>query len=102
MAPRESERRVQVPDRALSTPSSRSAGLPALRVFAGYEMYRDETRTLIRKPGEARWGATVRPGPTTHRFVGGGTDPDALWSLAVREAARAPAGAERSTGSTPA
>lgn len=66
-------------------------GLPALRLHAGYELYRDSTRTVIRRPGEARWGATVRTGPTTHRFVGAGPDPAALWSLAAREAARGPA-----------
>lgn len=78
---------------ALPREAAADAGLPALRFFAGYEMYRDESRTVIRKPGEARWGATVRTGPTTHRFVGAGPDPAALWSLAAREAARAPAGA---------
>lgn len=78
---------------ALSREAPADAGLPALRVFAGYEMYRDDSRTVLRKPGEARWGATVRTGPTTHRFVGAGPDPAALWSLAAREAARAPAGA---------
>lgn len=102
VAPRKSERRVQVPDRALSPPSPRSAGLPTLRVSAGYEMYRDDTRTVIRKPGEARWGATVRTGSTTHRFVGAGADPAALWTLAGREAARSGVGAERGSGSTPA
>ncbi|HEU4455390.1 MAG TPA: hypothetical protein VFR81_20175 [Longimicrobium sp.] len=78
---------------ALSLKAPADAGLPALRIFAGYEMYRDESRTVIRKPGEARWGATVRTGPTTHRFVDAGPDPAALWSLAAREAARAPASA---------
>ena len=78
---------------ALPREAPADAGLPALRVFAGYEMYRDDSRTVIRKPGEVRWGATVRTGPTTHRFVGAGSDPAALWSLAAREAARAPAGA---------
>lgn len=78
---------------ALSLKAPADAGLPALRIFAGYEMYRDEFRTVIRKPGEARWGAAVRTGPTTHRCVGAGPDPAALWSLAAREAARAPAGA---------
>ena len=76
---------------ALSVKAPADAGLPALRIFAGYELYRDDCRTVIRKPGEARWGATVRTGPTTHRFVGAGPDPAALWSLAAREAARAPA-----------
>lgn len=76
---------------ALSREPQADAGLPTLRVFAGYEMYRDASRTVIRKPGEARWGATVRTGPTTHRFVGAGSDPAALWSLAAREAARTPA-----------
>lgn len=76
---------------ALSLKAAADAGLPALRVFAGYEMYRDDSRTVIRKLGEARWGATVRTGPITHRFVGAGPDPAALWSLAAREAARAPA-----------
>lgn len=87
---------------ALSRDASADAGLPTLRLLAGYEMYRDETRTVIRKPGEPQWGATVRTGPTTHRFVGTGTDPGALWSLAGREAARAAAGTERGSGSTPA
>jgi hypothetical protein len=82
---------VPGPDDALSREAPADAGLPALRIFAGYEMYRDDSRTVIRKPGEARWGATVRTGPTTHRFVGAGPDPAALWSLAAREVARAPA-----------
>jgi hypothetical protein len=77
---------------ALTREAPADTGLPALRLHAGYEMYRDETRTVIRRPGEARWGATVRTGPTTHRFVGAGPDPAALWSLAAREAARGPAG----------
>lgn len=77
---------------ALSREAPADTGLPALRLHAGYEMYRDETRTVIRRPGEARWGATVRTGPTTHRFVGAGPDPAALWCLAAREAARGPAG----------
>lgn len=81
----------EAPAPALPLPAGRDAELPALRLFAGYEMYRDGSRTVIRKPGEARWGATVRTGPTTHRFVGAGPDPAALWSLAAREAARAPA-----------
>lgn len=76
---------------ALSRRAPADAELPALRVFAGYEMYSDDSRTVIRKPGEARWGATVRTGPTTHRFVGAGPDPAALWCLAAREAARASA-----------
>jgi len=76
---------------ALSRGVPADAGLPALRIFAGYEMYRDHSRTVIRKPGEARWGATVRTGPTTHRFVGAGPDPAALWSLTAREAACTPA-----------
>ncbi|HEU4455446.1 MAG TPA: hypothetical protein VFR81_20455 [Longimicrobium sp.] len=82
---------VAGPGNAPSRETPGDAGLPALRVFAGYEMYRDASRTVIRKPGEARWGATVRTGPTTHRFVGAGPDPAALWSLAAREAARASA-----------
>ncbi|HEX8244775.1 MAG TPA: hypothetical protein VF541_14810, partial [Longimicrobium sp.] len=76
---------------------ARVAGLPEMRVAAGYEMYRDETRTVIRKPGEARWAATVRTGPTTHRFVAAGEDPAALWSLAGRAAA----GDGPATSSTP-
>lgn len=76
---------------ALPREAAADAGLPALRIFAGYEMYRDDSRTVIRKPGEARWGATVRTGSTTHRFVGAGPDPAALWDHAAREAAHAPA-----------
>jgi hypothetical protein len=56
--------------------------LPAMQYQAGYEMYRDGQRTLIRRPGESRWGATVRIGPTSHRFVGAGEDPAVLWVLA--------------------
>jgi hypothetical protein len=59
--------------------------LPELARFAGYEMYRDPERTVIRKPGERRWAATVRTGPTSHRFVGAGEDPGALWALAWAE-----------------
>ena len=93
MAACEREGPSEAPAPALRLPAGGDAELPALRIFAGYEMYRDDSRTVIRKPGEARWGATIRTGPTTHRFVGAGPDPAALWSLAAREAARAPAGA---------
>lgn len=86
---------AQVPASTLPPPAAGNAELPALCISAGYEMYRDEARTVIRRPGEARWGATVRTGRTTHRFVGAGPDPAALWSLAAREADRAPAGAGR-------
>jgi hypothetical protein len=91
---------ADVPARALPSPLPRpdSVELPALDLSAGYEMYRDATRTVIRKPGEARWGATLRTGPTTHRFVGAGTDPGALWALAARLQARHADGAEQSPG----
>jgi hypothetical protein len=94
-APCERAAPALVPASTLPPPAVGTAELPALCLSAGYEMYRDETRTVIRRPGEARWGATVRTGPTTHRFVGGGPDPGALRSLAAREAGRAPAGTGR-------
>jgi hypothetical protein len=80
MEEREQERRGKVPPSA--PPPRREMGLPTMRLFAGYEMYRDECRTVIRKPGEMRWTATIRTGPTTHRFVGAGPDPAVLWQLA--------------------
>lgn len=91
-SPRERVDPGPVPASTLAPPVVGTTELPALCRSAGYEMYRDETRTVIRRPGEPRWGATVRTGPTTHRFVGAGPDPAALWSLAAREAGRAPAG----------
>lgn len=63
--------------------------LPEMQLAAGYEMYRDEVRTVIRKPGESRWGATVRTGPTTHRFVAAGEDPEDLWFRAGEATATA-------------
>jgi hypothetical protein len=83
METREQEGRGEVPPDGLPLPQRRETGLPAMRLFAGYEMYRDECRTVIRKPGEIRWSATTRTGPTTHRFVGAGPDPAALWRLAA-------------------
>lgn len=77
----------RLPVAAAAPPASEVPALPRLQLTAGYEMYRDETRTVIRKPGEPRWGATVRTGPTSHRFVAAGEDPAALWSLAGRAAA---------------
>lgn len=59
-----------------------SGDLPALRLLAGYEIYRDATRTVLRIPGEERWVATIRTGPTSHRFVAAGVDPAALWRAA--------------------
>lgn len=82
-AAREQGGRGEVTPYALPLPPQRETGLPAMRLFAGYEMYRDECRTVIRKPGETRWSATTRTGPTTHRFVGAGADPAALWRLAA-------------------
>ncbi|MDB4952212.1 MAG: hypothetical protein JWM27_4861 [Gemmatimonadetes bacterium] len=68
-----------------------SDGLPALRLLAGYEVYRDATRTVLRVPGEARWAATIRTGPTSHRFVAAGADPAALWRAAGEAAPAADA-----------
>jgi hypothetical protein len=81
MEEREQERRGMVPPSA-PPPPRREMGLPTMRLFAGYEMYRDECRTVIRKPGEMRWTAAIRTGPTTHRFVGAGPDPAVLWQRA--------------------
>jgi hypothetical protein len=93
---------AQTPGRTLPPPSPEHTGLPALRLFAGYEMFGDDTRAVIRTHDEARWGATVRTGPTTHRVAAARTDPAALWSLAGQEAAWAAAGAERGSGPRPA
>ena len=57
---------------------------PLLLNRPGYEMYRDATRTLVRKACDRRWGATIRLGPLSHRYVGGGEDPAALWLIAAR------------------
>jgi len=66
-------------------PASPDDPLPPLLLNRpGYEMYRDGMRTLVRKVGDLRWGATIRLGPLSHRYVGGGEDPAALWVIAAK------------------
>lgn len=68
----------------LEQPASPDDPLPPLLLYRpGYEMYRDGMRTLVRKVGDLRWGATIRLGPLSHRYVGGGEDPAALWLIAA-------------------
>jgi hypothetical protein len=73
----------RVPGEPAGDATSQDDSLPALRLLAGYELYRDATRTVLRVPGEERWSATIRTGPTSHRFVAAGPDPETLWRAAL-------------------